>query len=118
MLAASPLRARLRPPPDDPLPAPPLPLGAGHVALLLASGHLNGVVHPDGEPPHVVRGTSRKRAFVSDVAEAENPDGSTTTRTTISERIELVIRTVDHTGRIRTFSDADEESAAARPPPG
>lgn len=108
MLTASPLRARLRPPPDDPLPSPPLPLGTGHVALLLASGHLNGVVQPDGQPPHVVRGTSRKRAFVADVTEAENPDGSTTTRTTISERIELVIRTVDHAGRICTFSDADQ----------
>ena len=118
MLAASPLRAHLRPNPDDPLPSPPLPLGTGHVALLLASGHLNGVVRPEGQPPHVVRGTARKRAFVSDVTEAENPDGSTTTRTTISERIELVIRTVDHAGRIRTFSDADEESAAARLPPG
>lgn len=117
MLAGSPLRAHLRPPPGDPLPAPPLPLGTGHVALLLASGHLNGVVQPDGQPPHVVRGTSRKRAFVADVAEAENPDGSTTTRTTISERIELVIRTVDHAGRIRTFADAGGDDPAATPPP-
>lgn len=109
LLAASPLQAHLRPPPEVPLPSPPLPLGAGHVALLLASGHLDGVVRPDGQPPHVVRGTSRKHAFVSEVTEAETPDGGTTTRTTISERIELAIRTVDRTGVIRTFRDTERE---------
>ena len=107
LLAASPLRTFLKSPPDIPLPSPPLPLGIGHVALLLASGHLNGVVHPAGKTPHVVRGTSRKHAFVSDVTDTENPDGSTTSRTTITERIELVIRTVDRTGRIRTLSETD-----------
>jgi hypothetical protein len=105
LLAGSPLRAHLLAPPEAPLPSPPLALGVGHVALLLAGGHLDGVVCPAGEPPHVVRGTSRKSEFVSDVAEAVNPDGSTTTRTTISERIDLVVRTVDPTGTIRTFTD-------------
>lgn len=107
MLNDSPLRFHLTLPPPTSLPSPPLPLGIGHVALLLASGHLNGIVEPEGGPSHVVRGTSRKRSFVSDVTETENPDGGTTTRTTISERIELVIRTVDSTGRIQTFMDAD-----------
>jgi hypothetical protein len=51
----------------------------------------------------VVRGTTRKRSFVSDVTETVNDDGSTTTRTTISERIDLMVRTVDLTGAIRTF---------------
>ena len=107
MLVGSPLRLHLTSPPETPVPSPPLPLGIGHVALLLASGHLDGVVHPSGKLPHVVRGTSRKHSFVSDVHDTENEDGSTTTRTTISERIELVIRTVDRTGRIQTFSDTD-----------
>ena len=107
MLANSPLRSHLKSPPAVPVPSPPLPLGIGHVALLLASGHLDGVVQPDGKLPHVVRGTSRKHSFVSDVTDTENDDGSTTTRTTISERIDLVIRTVDRTGCIRTFSETD-----------
>ena len=107
MLIGSPLRSYLSSPPVAPVPSPPLPLGIGHVALLLASGHLDGIVHPQGKLPHVVRGTSRKHSFISDVTEAENPDGSTTTRTTISERIELVIRTVDCKGRIRTFSETE-----------
>ncbi|MBI2808726.1 MAG: class I SAM-dependent methyltransferase [Planctomycetes bacterium] len=107
MLASSPLRSHLASPPESSVPSPPLPLGIGHVALLLASGHLDGVVQPEGKLPHVVRGTSRKHSFISDVTDTENDDGSTTTRTTISERIDLVIRTVDCSGRIRTFSEAD-----------
>jgi hypothetical protein len=110
LLANSPLRTHLTMPPEAPLPSPPLALGLGHVALLLASGHLNGVVHPDGKSPHVVRGTARKHAFVADVTETDNADGSTTTRTTISERIELVVRTVDRTGRIQTYSEADAQA--------
>lgn len=107
MLANSPLRRHLQAPPSLPLPSPPLPLGIGHVALLLASGHLNGLVHPENQTPHVVRGSSRKHSFVSDVSDTDNADGSTTTRTTISERIELMIRTVDRTGHIRTFVDSE-----------
>src|SRR5207249_9116368 len=79
MLAGSPLRSHLNSPPEVAVPSPPLPLGIGHVALLLASGHLDGVVQPEGKLPHVVRGTSRKLSFISDVTETENDDGSTTT---------------------------------------
>ncbi len=60
MLVESPLRCHLAVPPATPLPSPPLALGIGHVALLLASGHLNGVVQPEGGTPRVVRGTSRE----------------------------------------------------------
>jgi len=109
MLAESPLRSHLTVPATHHLPSPPLALGIGHVALLLASGHLDGVVHPEGQLPHVVRGTSRKRSYVSNVAETVNEDGSTTTKTTISERIDLIVRTVDLTGRIRTFMDTDAQ---------
>ncbi len=107
MLSQSPLRAHLTALPEQSLPAPPLAIGIGHVALLLASGHLDGIVQPQGQPPHVVRGTSRKREFVADVTESENPDGSVTKRTTLSERIELIVRTVDRTGEIQTFLDTD-----------
>ena len=108
LLAHSPLRAQLTTPPETPLPSPPLALGVGHVALLLASGQLDGVVQPEGQPPHVVRGTSRKRPYVADVTETANPDGSTTTRTTLSEKIELVVRTVDLSGRLRTLQATTE----------
>ena len=72
-----------------------------------ASGHLDGVVSPEGKPPHVVRGTSRKREYVADVDETENDDGTTTTKTTIAEKIELMVRTVDLSGNIRTFAETD-----------
>lgn len=107
ILSRSPLRSHLTAPKATTLPSPPLALGIGHVALLLASGHLDGVVQPEGKPPHVVRGTSRKREFVANVTDTENADGSTTTKTTLSERIELVVRTVDLTGQIRTFMDTE-----------
>src|SRR5260370_37513389 len=103
MLARSHLRTHLTALPEVTLPAPPLALGIGHVALLLASGHLDGVVHPAGRLPHVVRGTSRKREYIADVTDTVNADGTTTTKTTIAEKIELMVRTVDITGDIRTF---------------
>jgi hypothetical protein len=107
MLRSSPLRAHLAAPVDVAVARPPLALGTGHVALLLASGYLDGVVHPEGQAPHVVRGTARKRAYTADVTETVNDDGSTTTRTTIAEKIELTVRTVDLTGTLQTFLDSD-----------
>jgi hypothetical protein len=107
LLANSPLRVHLAATPVTGLSSPPLALGIGHVALLLASGHLDGVVQPAGRPAHVVRGTARKSEYVSDVSDSVNPDGSTTKRTTLSERIELIVRTVDHTGKIQTFMGSE-----------
>ena len=43
------------------------------------------------------------------MTESENPDGTTSTKTTISERIELVVRTVEVTGRIHSFMDTDAQ---------
>ena len=79
---------------------PPLELGMGHVALLLASGHLNGRVHKKGEKPHVVRGVCRKREVEVD----KSVSGKETTRVT-RESIELVIRKVDETGTIEDITD-------------
>jgi hypothetical protein len=107
MLAHSPLRAHLAAAAEVGLPSPPLALGIGHVALLLASGHLDGIVHPDGQPPHVVRGTSRKREYVAEESETENDDGTVTKKTVIAEKIELVVRTVDLSGDIQTFMETD-----------
>jgi hypothetical protein len=115
MLADSPLRTHLTAPAAARLPSPPLALGIGHVALLLASGHLDGVVEPEGKPPHVVRGTCRKCSYVVGVTETENDDGSMTTRTTIAEKIELLVRTVDLSGTIRTFQEEDANDPDSPP---
>ena len=104
-LAGSPLNALLTETPIPPTARPPLPLGKGHVALLLASGMLDGVVEgPDG--PHVVRGTSKKVEYISDRSATENAEtGAVTEKVVYSQRIVLTIRAVGEDGEIRTFSD-------------
>lgn len=85
-------------------PRPPLPLSRGHLALLLASGQLDGVVEPPGEAPHVVRGTARKVPCPPTITTEELENGGEKTVTTIKERIELVVRTVTSDGQIRTLA--------------
>lgn len=103
LLETSPLRAMLEPPSDPPLPSPPLELGTGHLALLLASGHLDGLVCPEGEPPHVNRGVTRKTEQVSDVS-VDETESSVRTTTTITETIEMYVRVVGVDGVIRDLT--------------
>ncbi len=103
-LAVSSLRRHLQPVAENKLPSPPLALGIGHVALLLASGHLDGIVRPPDEPPHLVRGTAKKVQYVDRVDVTVNADGSETTKTVIAEKILLSVRTVDVHGNIKTFA--------------
>jgi hypothetical protein len=72
--------------------------------LLLAAGHLDGVVRPQGEPPHVIRGTAHKVTYTASVEEIENKDGSVTTKTVQSEKIVLTVRTAEQDGTITTLS--------------
>ncbi len=102
-LRVSPLQRHLQPHADSLLVEPPLSLGKGHIALLLASGHLDGIVQPEGEPPHVVRGTAKKTQYVAGVEQSDNADGSVTTKTCLSEKITLTVRAVGVDGRIKTF---------------
>jgi hypothetical protein len=95
---------------EPPLPVkpkrPPLPLAKGHVALLLASGMLDGLVEPDGEPPHVVRGTARKVDYVSERTQTEDEStGATTEKVVWSQKIVLTVRAVGPDGEIKTFED-------------
>ncbi len=104
---ASPLSQLLKPPRPSEAPAPPLPPSKGHTALILASGDLDGLVWPSGEPPHVVRGTSRKITY-RDEAKCEskhNEDGSSSQKEVYSEKITLVVRAVSVDGKIHTFTD-------------
>lgn len=107
---SSPLMSRLAPPLAREKARPPLPLYKGHVALLLASGLLDGPVYPDGEPPHVVRGTARKITYLADRSETENPDtGAVTEKETWSQKIELSVRAVGEDGDIKTFEGQKED---------
>jgi SAM-dependent methyltransferase len=82
---------------------PPISPGIGHRAMLLASGHIDGLISPENEPPHVIRGTATKDKYVSSCEESEDAEGNTTTRTTFSERPRLVIRVLDSQGNISTL---------------
>ena len=97
-LSNSTLRAVFTEPPKPKVARPPLELGCGHIALMLASGHLDGLVAPVNEPPHVVRGTCRKVEYLAEVSETED-----SVKEIYRERIEMVVRTVDVTGAIKTF---------------
>jgi hypothetical protein len=108
----SPLGRFLEPPLPVPPKTPPLPLSKGHVALLLASGMLDGLVEPEGEPPHVVRGTARKIDFVSEKTRIENEDtGAVTDKVVLSQKIILTVRCVGLDGAIKTFEDASASAA-------
>ena len=102
LVAKSPLRFHIERPADraDYRPRPPLSPGNGHRAMLLASGHIDGLICPPDEPPHVIRGTAAKDEYVASCDENENDDGSVTTRTVISEKPRLVIRVLDSQGNI------------------
>jgi hypothetical protein len=77
--------------------------GIGHRAMLLASGHIDGLICPPDEPPHVIRGTAAKDTYVASCDETEAEDGSLTTRTVISERPRLVVRILDSEGTLTTL---------------
>jgi predicted RNA methylase len=103
-IAASPLWDITASTKSQKLDRPPLPVAKGHLALLLASGMLNGVVRKDGEPPHVVRGTAQKIKLEPEVEDKVDASGKQTgTVTTIREAIKLTVRAVDHRGKIKNF---------------
>jgi len=68
--------------------------------MLLASGHIDGLICPPGESPHVIRGTAAKDEYVASCNESQDDEGNLTTRTVISERTRLMIRVLDSQGKI------------------
>lgn len=104
-LCDSPLQRLFQPPKDLPLASPPLALGAGHRALLLASGQLDGVVAPDGEKPHVVRGTPKKVTYVKSESVNEDDDGNVSTTTVYGERITMIVRVAEQDGTLTTLTE-------------
>ena len=79
---------------------PPVPLHAGHMALLLAAGELDGVVGK-GKGRHVVRGYVKKTV---DTSQDEDERGNQTIRET--ERFEVQIKTLSNSGEIKVLSGA------------
>ena len=105
LVAQSPLRFHIERPADKAShrPRPPMSPSIGHRAMLLASGHIDGLICPPDEPPHVIRGTATKDQYVASSDTSEDDNGNVTTRTVISERPRLVIRVLDCEGTILTL---------------
>ena len=102
-LAASPLWKMTDLPEARRTSRPPLPLSRGHLALMLASGQLDGIVAPPGDEPHIVRGVALKVPCPADVTEEVQENGALKTTTVLRERIQLVVRAVGRDGLIHTF---------------
>jgi len=102
LVAQSPLRFHIERPANSASyrPRPPMSPGIGHRAMLLASGHIDGLICPPGESPHVIRGTAAKDEYVASCNESQDDEGNLTTRTVISERTRLMIRVLDSQGKI------------------
>jgi hypothetical protein len=114
-LEHSPLNDMLKPPVVGHVDSPPLELATGHLALLLASGHLDGLVQPPGELPHVVRGTARKAEYLKETERVEQKGGDVSYKHTVGEKIELIIRAVDASGVIRTFTQSQQPAPLPTP---
>jgi hypothetical protein len=82
---------------------PPLPLHAGHLALMLAAGVLDGVMGSNGDS-HVVKGKVRKNARTS-VSEEINPDtGGTVTTSRQLDEYRVTIKVLERDGTIRELT--------------
>jgi hypothetical protein len=75
-------------------------LSSNPAGLLLASGHIDGLICPTDEPPHVIPGTAAKDSYATFSDISEDDTKNVTTRTVISERPRLVIRVLDADGTI------------------
>ncbi len=104
---ASPLAKLLLPPKPIPRRSPPMPLSKGHIAIVLAAGDLDGLIFPEGEPPHVIRGTAEKITVRNEekCEVNEHEDGSYSTKEVLIEEVKLCVRAIDTHGRIHEFTD-------------
>lgn len=83
---------------------PVLPLGPGHLGLVLAAGFLDGYTHPPGYEPHVVRGIAYKENKLAKEETTESEDGKETTTRTFRESIRLKIRAITGDGVIKEMA--------------
>lgn len=99
MLQASPLNRLFASPDEKPLRRPPLALGPQHIALLLASGQLDGYVD-DGRGGHVVRGSSRKEGYLRESRSEQDRNGNEVEVSVFSEKLKVFVRVISASGAI------------------
>jgi hypothetical protein len=105
----SPLRDHYIQVDEPPIASPPLALSVTHYALLLAAGHLDGLVKPEGETPHVVRGTAKKEEYIASESEEEQDDGSVVKTVIKQERVILTVRALWPDAEIKTYTQKTEK---------
>lgn len=119
-LRTNPLDAKhLRSTPEPPIDRPPLPVGRGHCAVLLASGRLDGIVEEDEGGVHVVRGTAKKEEHFNEAKSKQtvNPaTGEVRIVAVYSQNPMIVLRAVGSDGEIYTFTDASDAKAEDETP--
>jgi hypothetical protein len=116
-LAKSPLQALLEPPRPIPPKTPPMPLGEGHVALILASGLLNGYIEALDGYGMVVRGTARKVQYLSEKKKptVNEKTGEVSQQMVFSQRPVVEIRAIDASGFLGTFGEKGLAEQMAEP---
>ncbi len=104
-LAGSPLQRMTVPKKPFVIPAPPMALGSGHLALLLAAGFLDGVIDPGVEEEvHVVRGVAMKQ-WEEKESTTEVLEKSSRTVTILEEKVSITVRAAYQRGEIIDFTD-------------
>jgi predicted RNA methylase len=81
---------------------PPLPLGTGHVALLLAAGAVDGV-YGEGATRHLARGFVSRRVETEKIPD-ETAGGNAKLKVITRETFAVEIRTLEDNGKITTLS--------------
>lgn len=104
---------------EPPIQESPLPLERGHVALLVTSGALDGLIEVPDHPAlnHVMRGISRKVEYPNEEASkcVISEDGNSMRVTEVySEQMDTKIRAVDKTFGIFTFGLEPSKSSKSR----
>ncbi len=116
-LAGSSLQPMLEPPRPVPPKTPPMPLGEGHVALILASGLLNGYIETLDGYGMVVRGTARKVEYLSEKKKptVNEKTGEVTQKMVFSQHPVVEIRAIDASGFLGTFGEKGMAEQMATP---
>jgi hypothetical protein len=110
-LESSPLQRMTAPKKAVRIPVPPMALGPGHLALMLAAGYLDGVIDPGVESEvHLVRGVAAKHWHHKESATEVTEDCKRTV-TVLEEKMLITVRAAYQNGEIVDFTDGTEPIA-------
>lgn len=111
LVRTSPLSRQMRVPPTVGCGRPPVSLKQGHIAMVLASGLVNGA-YGDGPTRHVAKGTVVRTARVERAIE-RTPSGSKVLVETTTDSFAIHVRAMTRDGLIHEMAGAAAASAEA-----